>query len=122
MAPYNKAMWPAPGVLAALAIMVLVVSIRPMQWSGEAIAGILGFLRLWVALVYHLRFFAGINPHAGGHHLSQFYETRPHFQRTANANMRRQRNQFRQMHQWENLPARANACDKPSRRSRSPNP
>lgn len=59
---YNEAVWPAQLPLTVLAIVAIFLSIRPMRWSGEAIAGILGFFWLWIALTYHLHFFAEINP------------------------------------------------------------
>jgi hypothetical protein len=59
---YNLAVWPAQIVLLALAVAVLALIARPRSWSGSAIAGILAFFWAWLAVVYHLLFFAEINP------------------------------------------------------------
>lgn len=59
---YNLAVWPAQVLLLALAVAVLVLVAKPRPWSGAAIAGLLAFLWAWLAVVYHLLFFAAINP------------------------------------------------------------
>jgi hypothetical protein len=59
---YNETVWPAQVVLLGLAIGVLGFLVRPRRWSGAAISGILAVLWVWQALVYHVAFFAHINP------------------------------------------------------------
>jgi hypothetical protein len=59
---YNQTLWPAPLLLMGLAIFAIVLVLRPRSWSGTAISGILALLWAWLALAYHLAFFAEINP------------------------------------------------------------
>lgn len=59
---YNQTLWPAPLLLMGLAIFAIVLVLRPRSWSGAAISGILALLWAWLALAYHLAFFAEINP------------------------------------------------------------
>lgn len=61
---YNETIWPAQLLLTGLALAAIVLAIRPQRWSGIAISGILAFLWAWLALAYHLAFFARINPMA----------------------------------------------------------
>lgn len=59
---YNEAVWPAQVVLLALAVAaVLAVALR-RPWSDRFVSAILALLWLWLALAYHLAFFAAINP------------------------------------------------------------
>jgi hypothetical protein len=59
---YNEAVWPAQLFLLALAVLALVLVAFPRSWSGWAVSAILAFLWAWLALAYHLAFFAAINP------------------------------------------------------------
>lgn len=61
---YNTAVWPAQWFLVALAVVAVVAVLRPRPWSGVAVAAILGFLWAWMAVAYHLSFFARISPPA----------------------------------------------------------
>lgn len=61
---YNTAMWPAQWFLAALAIAALVAVLWPRPWSGVAVSAVLGVLWAWIAMAYHLAFFARISPAA----------------------------------------------------------
>jgi len=59
---YNTAVWPAQlGLLGLAAAAVALVFARP-RWAGVAISAILAGLWVWLALAYHLAFFAAINP------------------------------------------------------------
>ncbi len=63
---YNTTVWPAQVVLilAALAVLLLTQIRRP---EADRIAmGVLGGLWIWTSLVYHLTFFADVNPAAYG--------------------------------------------------------
>lgn len=51
--------------MAAAAFAVVAV-LRPRAGSGPAVCAILGLLWVWMALAYHLDFFAGISPAAYG--------------------------------------------------------
>jgi len=61
---YNTAVWPAQWFLTAVALVAVGAVLRPRPWSGVAVCAILALLWTWIALVYHLAFFARINPAA----------------------------------------------------------
>ncbi len=61
---YNTSMWPAQWFLVAMALAAVVATLRPRPWSGVAVSAILGVLWAWIALAYHLAFFARISPPA----------------------------------------------------------
>lgn len=61
---YNTAVWPAQWFLVALAIAALVAVLWPRPWSGVAVSAVLGVLWAWIAMAYHLDFFARISPAA----------------------------------------------------------
>jgi hypothetical protein len=59
---YNESVWPAQVLLLLLGVAaVAFLSVR-RPWRSVAISGILALLWGWTGLVYHLAFFAGINP------------------------------------------------------------
>jgi len=59
---YNTAVWPTPVLLVALALAAIVLVIVPRRVSGAGVSAILAMLWTWLALAYHLAFFAAINP------------------------------------------------------------
>lgn len=61
---YNNAVWPAQWFLVAMALAAVVAVLWPRPWSGVAVSAILGVLWAWIALAYHLAFFARISPPA----------------------------------------------------------
>lgn len=61
-AAYNEAVWPAQVVLVGLAALALVLVAFPRPWSDRGVSAILALLWAWLALAYHLAFFASINP------------------------------------------------------------
>jgi len=61
---YNHAVWPAPVILYALALVALVLTARGSRTADRGVAAILAFLWLWMGVVYHLGFFRAINPAA----------------------------------------------------------
>jgi len=63
---YNAAIWPAQWFLVALALVAVGAVLRPQPWSGVVVSSILGVLWAWIALIYHLAFFARISPAAYG--------------------------------------------------------
>jgi hypothetical protein len=63
---YNTAVWPAQWFLVALAIAALAAVLSPRPWSGVAVSAVLGVLWAWIAMAYHLAFFASISPAAYG--------------------------------------------------------
>lgn len=58
---YNQALWPAQLFLLGLALAAIVMVLRPRAWSGPVVCAILSLLWAWLALAYHLAFFARIN-------------------------------------------------------------
>ncbi|MGD2139379.1 MAG: DUF6064 family protein [Burkholderiales bacterium] len=58
---YNEALWPVQVFLVGLAFAAILLTLRPRRWSGVGISAILTFLWVWVAIAYHLAFFARIN-------------------------------------------------------------
>lgn len=63
-ARYNAAVWPAQFALGTLAVAsVLLVLLAPAR-AGRVVAWILALLWAWVGIVYHLAYFAAINPAA----------------------------------------------------------
>jgi hypothetical protein len=63
---YNAAVWPAQWFLVALALLAVGAMLRPQLWSGVVVSSILGVLWAWIALIYHLAFFARTSPAAYG--------------------------------------------------------
>ena len=61
---YNESVWPASFVLAGLAALAVVSLVRQWRYRDRLASGVLGLLWLWSGLVYHLFFFAQINPAA----------------------------------------------------------
>jgi hypothetical protein len=59
---YNDTVWPAQLLLVVLALAAVLFALRPLRRSGEMIATVLAILWSWLALAYHLAFFASINP------------------------------------------------------------
>ncbi len=58
---YNIAVWPFQIVLNLLAVTAVIFSLRKISNANKIVSGILGFLWLWIGVVYHLLFFSGIN-------------------------------------------------------------
>lgn len=58
---YNTSVWPMQWVLAGLGIAAVLVAFRRSRWTSGVVFAILAALWLWMALGYHLAFFASIN-------------------------------------------------------------
>ena len=58
---YNLAVWPAQIVLNLLALLAIFFSFRKNRYSDRINTGTLGFLWLWIGIVYHLMHFTAIN-------------------------------------------------------------
>lgn len=63
---YNEAVWPAQLLLLALALIAIFLVFTKHPMAGPAVSAILAFLWAWIAVAYHLAFFARINPLAYG--------------------------------------------------------
>jgi hypothetical protein len=59
---YNESVWPAQVLLLLLGVAAIAFLAGRRPWSSVAISGILALLWGWTGLVYHLAFFARINP------------------------------------------------------------
>jgi hypothetical protein len=63
-ARYNDAVWPAQLVLCALAIAVVILSLRRSSMASRGALSSLAALWLWMGVVSHAGFFARVNPAA----------------------------------------------------------
>ena len=63
---YNEAVWPAQILLNALALLCVAAVVWPRPWTDRFVSAVLAFLWAWLAVAYHLWFFARINPLAYG--------------------------------------------------------
>ena len=61
---YNEAVWPAQGALILLALLAVYAALRATRGGGRAAPAVLAVLWLWMGAVYHLTFFAPVNPAA----------------------------------------------------------
>jgi len=61
---YNTAVWPAQILLVGVAVLCLVLALRPERWAGKTIMFVLAALWAWMAVAYHWAFFTEINPAA----------------------------------------------------------
>jgi hypothetical protein len=61
---YNQSVWPMQPVLVTLALLLLYATLRPRPVMNRLIAAVLALFWLWMGIVYHLVFFARINPAA----------------------------------------------------------
>ncbi|HYD54540.1 MAG TPA: DUF6064 family protein [Gemmatimonadaceae bacterium] len=59
---YNLAVWPAQWVLTALGVVAVVGALVPRAGLAHAALGALAVLWLWMGAVYHLVYFAAVNP------------------------------------------------------------
>jgi hypothetical protein len=65
-ARYNERVWPAQIILYLLGVAAVALAFRRSSRSTRLVYLILAFFWLWMGVVYHLRFFAAINPAATG--------------------------------------------------------
>lgn len=63
-ADYNTAIWPLQWGLVLLALAAVVLALGSAPNRSRAIAGILALFWVWMGAVYHVAFFAAINPAA----------------------------------------------------------
>lgn len=61
---YNRAIWPAQWLLVALAGAAVMAAFADRPWSGRGVLAVLAGFWVWMGAVYHLTFFASINPAA----------------------------------------------------------
>jgi len=58
---YNEAIWPAQWGLVALAIIAVMLALRNESRASRWVSVLLAVLWFWMALVYHLAFFADLS-------------------------------------------------------------
>ena len=58
---YNTSVWPLQVIFYLLAAITIFFLFKQSGSSSKLISGILGFFWIWMGVVYHLIFFAGIN-------------------------------------------------------------
>jgi hypothetical protein len=58
---YNEAVWPMQWVLNGVALLCVVLLFFPRAWTNRVISLVLAGMWLWMALAYHLAFFAPLN-------------------------------------------------------------
>jgi hypothetical protein len=63
-ARYNQAVWPAQVVFVAVAVLAVLLALRPSPGAGRAVVGVLASFWAWMGAVYHALFFTAINPAA----------------------------------------------------------
>jgi hypothetical protein len=63
---YNLAIWPMQIIAYVLGIAALLLTIKRARYSGRMMWGVLSFYWLWMGGIYHLIYFASINPAAYG--------------------------------------------------------
>ncbi len=61
---YNQTIFPMQFVLILVAIASIAIAVNPKPSANKIISVLLGFLWLWVGVVYHLIFFTKISPPA----------------------------------------------------------
>jgi hypothetical protein len=59
---YNVAVFPAQWVLISSALFAVVLLLTRARWANEIAYAVLVILWLWSGLIYHVAFFAAINP------------------------------------------------------------
>jgi Family of unknown function (DUF6064) len=62
LAQYNAAVWPMQLILNTVALACVGLLFKPQVWASRMISLLLTGVWLWMALAYHLAFFASINP------------------------------------------------------------
>ena len=61
---YNLAVWPAQWVLVVMGLAAVVLALSERQRASQWVSVTLAAVWFWMAVVYHLAFFASINPAA----------------------------------------------------------
>jgi hypothetical protein len=60
-AQYNRALWPLPSLTLLLCLGAIVLTLRPVRWSGPTIGVLLAAAWLWTGIGYHVLHFARLN-------------------------------------------------------------
>jgi hypothetical protein len=65
-AQYNNTIWPFQFILYFFAVGAIYSAIKPASFTRKTVLMVLGFLWLWMGVIYHIFFFSSINPAAYG--------------------------------------------------------
>jgi Family of unknown function (DUF6064) len=58
---YNRASWPLPILAVVLALMVILLTLRPVRGGERAIGALVTLAWLWIGIGYHFQHFAAID-------------------------------------------------------------
>ena len=58
---YNRALWPLPILAVALALAIILVTLRPVRGGDRAIGALVALAWLWIGVGYHFLHFAAID-------------------------------------------------------------
>jgi hypothetical protein len=58
---YNRALWPLPILAVVLALMVILLTLRPVRGGERAIGALVTLAWLWIGIGYHFLHFAAID-------------------------------------------------------------
>ena len=58
---YNRGLWPLPILAPALALAIILLTLRPVRHGARAIAALMALAWLWVGVGYHLLHFATLD-------------------------------------------------------------
>jgi hypothetical protein len=58
---YNRALWPLPVLAVALALAIILLTLRPVRGGDRAIGALVALAWLWVGIGYHFLHFAAID-------------------------------------------------------------
>ena len=60
-AQYNRALWPLPILAPALALAIVLLTLRPVRGGDRAIAALVALAWIWIGVGYHFLHFAAID-------------------------------------------------------------
>ena len=58
---YNRALWPLPILAPALALAIVLLTLRPVRGGDRAIAALVALAWIWIGVGYHFLHFAAID-------------------------------------------------------------
>jgi hypothetical protein len=58
---YNRALWPLPILAVALALAIILLTLRPVRGGDRAIGALVALAWLWIGVGYHFLHFAAID-------------------------------------------------------------
>ncbi|MGH6901287.1 MAG: DUF6064 family protein [Geminicoccaceae bacterium] len=58
---YNRALWPLPILAVALALAIILLTLRPVRGGDRAVGALMALVWLWIGVGYHFLHFAAID-------------------------------------------------------------